>query len=107
MNQAGRITGECKHCGDTITGDGPYTMHHLSGPQAGKARCAVNPYGFLAELVGTECGDHPANPCNGSRGIELTAESQAEADDNRRRRLWYGDAYSDEDGTDRHPGDPS
>lgn len=96
MNHAARIIGECKHCGQTITGDGPGTMRHTEGPQAGKGRCPVDPYGFLAELVGTECSTGP-NPCNGSRGIELTAESQAAADDNRLRRLWYGDAYSDEE----------
>jgi hypothetical protein len=64
------ITGECKHCHLTITGYGPGTMRHTEGPQAGKGRCALTPYGFLAELVGDECSDHPANPCNGSRGIE-------------------------------------
>lgn len=64
------IRAECKHCGLGIEGEGPYRMHHTEGYQQGKARCALEPYGFLAEPVGTPCGDHPANPCNGARGIE-------------------------------------
>ncbi|OCB46693.1 hypothetical protein A5721_10905 [Mycobacterium vulneris] len=61
----------CKHCDDRIAivaFSRDYV--HIEGDQAGKHRCAVEPYGFHAEPVGTECNASPANPCNGSRGIE-------------------------------------
>jgi hypothetical protein len=61
----------CKHCPDRIALTPVSSSYvHIEGDQAGKHTCAVNPYGFHAEPVGAPCGDHPANPCNGSRGIE-------------------------------------
>lgn len=61
----------CKHCDDRIAimaFSRDYV--HIEGLQAGKHTCAVSPYGFHAEPVGAPCSDNPANPCNGSRGIE-------------------------------------
>lgn len=62
---------QCKHCDDRIALDSPNTDHHvhIEGDQKGKVTCAVEPYGFHAEPVGAPCGDHPANPCNGSQGL--------------------------------------
>ena len=60
----------CKHCGEPLTRQANGNHTHAAGLQAGKGRCALSPYGFMAEPIGTPCGDHPANPCNGSRGIE-------------------------------------
>ena len=64
----------CKHCrghirrgGRDRTGD----WVHSDGDQMGCHTCPVAPYGFHAEPVGTDCGDHPANPCNGARGLEV------------------------------------
>lgn len=61
----------CKHCDDRIAilaFSRDYV--HIEGHQAGMHTCAVSPYGFHAEPVGSPCSDNPANPCNGSRGIE-------------------------------------
>ena len=60
----------CKHCGEPLTRQANGNHTHAAGLQAGKGRCALSPYGFMAEPIGTPCSDHPANPCNGSRGIE-------------------------------------
>ncbi len=60
----------CKHCGEPLTRQPVGNHVHAAGDQAGKGRCALEPYGFMAEPIGTPCSDHPANPCNGSRGIE-------------------------------------
>ncbi len=62
----------CKHCGEPVTRQANGNHAHAAGLQAGKGRCARSPYGFMAEPIGTPCSDHPANPCNGSRGIEPT-----------------------------------
>lgn len=63
----------CKHCGEQIVIDKAKSSDwlHATGVQAGRHTCAVNPYGFHAEPVGTECGNYPANPCNGARGIAV------------------------------------
>ncbi len=59
----------CKHCGDRIAIVAFSRGYvHIEGDQAGKHTCAIEPYGFHAEPVGTECSTNPANPCNGSRG---------------------------------------
>lgn len=63
-------TATCKHCGEGIADDGSGYVHVTGQHQLGMHRCALDPYGFHAEPVGTPCGDHPANPCNGSRGIQ-------------------------------------
>lgn len=63
----------CKHC------DGPIQQSptagnswvHSDGWQRRLHNCPVDPYGFHAEPVGTPCSDHPANPCNGARGITV------------------------------------
>lgn len=62
---------KCKHCGlgIEVTNKSPSWVH-AEGEQQRKHTCAVEPYGFHAEPVGEPCGDHPANPCNGARGIE-------------------------------------
>lgn len=69
------LTGEpeaCKHCSDRIALTTRSKSHlHIEGHQAGKHMCAVEPYGFHAEPVGTPCSDFPANPCNGGRGIDV------------------------------------
>lgn len=62
-------TMKCKHCGLTLNQDDYGNWRHAEGVQRGKGRCGIEPYGFLAEPVGTPCSDHPANPCNGSRGL--------------------------------------
>lgn len=68
---AGATPEPCKHCDDRIAiTPASRSYVHIEGHQAGKGRCAVSPYGFLAEPVGTECSTNPANPCNGSRGIQ-------------------------------------
>ncbi|QBP31186.1 hypothetical protein SEA_ARGIE_69 [Mycobacterium phage Argie] len=61
----------CKHCDDRIAVT-PRSSDfvHIEGDQQGKHTCAVEPYGFHAEPVDLPCGDHPANPCNGSRGMK-------------------------------------
>lgn len=59
----------CKHCLLRI-GKQPEKSAdwlHAEGAQQGKHTCALDPYGFHAEPVGTACSTHPANPCNGSR----------------------------------------
>ena len=60
----------CKHCNEPLKRLDNGQHLHAAGLQAGMGRCALKPYGFMAEPIGTPCGDHPANPCNGSRGIE-------------------------------------
>jgi hypothetical protein len=60
---------DCKHCGLRIDADKAGNLRHMEGDQRGKYTCGIEPYGFHAEPLGTPCGDHPANPCNGSRGI--------------------------------------
>lgn len=61
----------CKHCSDRIAITPKSRSYvHVEGLQAGKHTCAVEPYGFHAEPIGAACSDNPANPCNGSRGIE-------------------------------------
>lgn len=62
----------CKHCGLTLRQDSYGNWLHAEGDQQGKHTCAVEPYGFHAEPVGTPCGNHPANPCNGAQGIGVT-----------------------------------
>jgi len=62
----------CKHCHGPIhhtrkTSD----WVHADGDQAGRHTCPVDPYGFHAEPVGTECHGGPVNPCNGARGLEV------------------------------------
>ncbi|OCB45574.1 hypothetical protein A5721_16370 [Mycobacterium vulneris] len=64
------IAAECKHCGEVIEDHGSGFVHATGEYQVGKHTCGIDPYGFHAEPVGTPCGDNPANPCNGSRGIE-------------------------------------
>lgn len=59
----------CKHCGLELAQDKYGNRRHAEGAQQGKARCALDPYGFLAEPVGTPCSAHPANPCNGALGM--------------------------------------
>jgi hypothetical protein len=59
----------CKHCGLALSLDGYGNWRHTEGDQRGKFTCALDLYGFHAEPVGTPCGDHPANPCNGSREL--------------------------------------
>jgi hypothetical protein len=59
----------CKHCRLALSKDRYGHWRHATGVQQGKARCGINPYGFLAEPEGTPCSDNPANPCNGARGI--------------------------------------
>lgn len=59
----------CKHCAGPIYRSSKTTTRdwvHSDGDQAGRHTCPVSPYGFHAEPVGTECSDHPANPCNGA-----------------------------------------
>lgn len=60
----------CKHCHLEIMPQGDYWVH-AEGVHLHKARCAVNPYGFLAEPVGTPCGANPINPCNGALGMTV------------------------------------
>ncbi len=61
---------ECKHCHLTIEKtEKSSSWKHAQGVQQGKFTCGVDPYGFHAEPVGSPCSDHPANPCNGSRGL--------------------------------------
>ncbi len=45
---------KCKHCGLYISDLG-YGWIHDSGGQAGKHRCALEPYGYDAEPVGEPC----------------------------------------------------
>jgi hypothetical protein len=69
----------CKHCGGLIHrvgAPGNRFWVHSDGDQVRKHTCPVNPYGFHAEPVGTPCGDHPANPCNGARGLEVRSDGQ-------------------------------
>lgn len=62
----------CKHCNDQIAMTPQSSSFvHIEGWQQGKHTCAVKPYGFHAEPIGAPCSDFPANPCNGSRGIEV------------------------------------
>lgn len=60
------MAAECKHChlGIRDVGNG---YVHTEGPQQGKHTCALDPYGYHAEPVGTPCGTYPVNPCNGAR----------------------------------------
>lgn len=56
----------CKHCGESIESRGK-GYGHTSGPQAGKTRCAVEPYGYDAAPAGVAC----SIMCRGSRdGVE-------------------------------------
>ena len=67
-------TAVCKHCRGSIHRSDKTTTRawvHSDGDRAGMHTCPVNPYGFHAEPVGTECGDNPANPCNGARGMAV------------------------------------
>lgn len=61
----------CKHCDLRIERRPAKSRSwlHAEGLQQGMHTCAVSPYGFHAEPVGTPCGDHPANACNGARGF--------------------------------------
>lgn len=54
----------CKHCRLRLEERGD-TWVHAEGDQRGKHTCALDPYGFHAEPVGTLCSGNPANPCNG------------------------------------------
>ncbi len=67
------IATTCKHCDGAIhqspKAGGDWV--HSDGDHAGLHTCPVDPYGFHAEPVGAPCGDHPANPCNGARGMEV------------------------------------
>lgn len=64
-------TAICKHCNGPIhtspKAGGAWV--HSDGDHHRLHTCPVDPYGFHAEPVGTPCSDHPANPCNGSRGL--------------------------------------
>lgn len=63
----------CKHCPEFIAITPQSADYvHVSGVQAGKHTCAVDPYGFHAEPLGSPCSNHPANPCNGARGLTPT-----------------------------------
>lgn len=64
---------DCKHCEGPIrrSAKAGGDWVHSDGVQQGRHICPVDPYGFHAEPVGTPCGDHPANPCNGARGLEV------------------------------------
>lgn len=60
----------CKHCPEFIAITPQSADYvHVSGVQAGKHTCAVDPYGFHAEPLGSPCSNNPANPCNGARGL--------------------------------------
>ena len=64
----------CKHCNGLIDLSEKTTSPtwiHSDGPHVRLHTCPVDPYGFHAEPVGTPCGDNPANPCNGARGIKV------------------------------------
>lgn len=63
----------CKHCDGPIhrSSEASDSWVHPDGPQVRLHTCPVSPYGFHAEPVETPCGDHPANPCNGARGMEV------------------------------------
>lgn len=64
----------CKHCAGPIHRSSKTTTLdwvHSDGPQVNLHTCPVSPYGFHAEPVGAPCDDHPANRCNGARGIEV------------------------------------
>ncbi|MFR9773121.1 hypothetical protein [Nocardia sp. SC052] len=66
----------CKHCDGAIhqspKAGGDWV--HSDGAQAGLHTCPVDLYGFHAEPVDAPCGDHPANPCNGARGLTVIEE---------------------------------
>lgn len=64
-------TEACKHCGEQIAdrGSGYFHVSHRF-----TYRCAIEPYGFHAEPVGTPCGDDPVNPCLGSRAGRGTTQ---------------------------------
>lgn len=70
----------CKHCElrIEIRRARSKSWVHAEGLQAGRHTCAVKPYGFHAEPVGTPCSDFPANPCNGARGfvVEVGADGR-------------------------------
>lgn len=54
---------ECKHnCGHRIVRRG-HSWVHAEGPQIGKNRCAINPYGYNAAPIGEPCD----RTCNGYR----------------------------------------
>lgn len=55
----------CKHCNLRIVKKSS-DWYHAAGAHIGKHRCAMEPYGFHAEPVGTPCDDNPVNPCIGS-----------------------------------------
>jgi hypothetical protein len=66
----------CKHCGlalGGVSGEGSRYYVHTEGPQRGLMTCAIDPYGFNAEPIGSEC----ERICNGSRGIEPTTPGGA------------------------------
>lgn len=46
------VAGTCKHCGEAIEDTASGYCTHTSGPYAGRHRCAVEPYGYLAEPLG-------------------------------------------------------
>lgn len=52
---------KCKHCNLGIKGS-PYAWLHVEGPQRGKVRCALTPYGYDAAPDGEEC----SHSCLGS-----------------------------------------
>ncbi|QPL15282.1 hypothetical protein [Mycobacterium phage Kashi_BG2] len=57
----------CKHCGEQIAAVASSRDYvHIEGDHAGKHRCAIEPYGFLAEPVGTPCRADGPNPCLGA-----------------------------------------
>ena len=41
-------TDYCKHCDLPIAPSGATGWVHVNGPQQGKIRCAINPYGYNA-----------------------------------------------------------
>ena len=49
------MTEICKHCGLEIEGSGPAGWVHLEGPQTGKHRCALEPYGYDAAPASEAC----------------------------------------------------
>lgn len=59
----------CKHCHlrIAITSNSNSCYIHLEGHQQGKHTCAIEPYGYHAEPIGTRCSTNPANPCMGSK----------------------------------------
>lgn len=67
----GRSRQTCKHCGLRIEKRPAKSADwlHAEGAQQGKHTCALSPYGFHAEPMSAPCGDHPANPCNGSHKL--------------------------------------